>query len=111
MWFDLKAKSVEETDFFVKKNVKLWKILENQDMYFNVEELKKTTPPDDIKERQKYEAKNGEIVHYDFERNNVIDEVEILEYYGIYDISDDPDKSNYKPIVISFANREKLIRS
>ncbi|GAG88753.1 unnamed protein product, partial [marine sediment metagenome] len=83
VWFDTKQKKVEETDVFIRKYVKLYKILGLDKVYFNLDKIKQTTPPDDVREEQEYEAKQGddasygkrEKTYYDPENNSSIDEV------------------------------------
>jgi hypothetical protein len=112
VWFDTKARTVDETDFFLRNIVKMWRIKENK-FYMNTKQISKTVPPDDeIKERQTYEvkhSKNKEITYYDQEKNNVSDEVELMDYVGWYDMSEDKNKPDYKPVIFTWANREVLI--
>jgi hypothetical protein len=94
---------------FVRKKAKLYKIKYNDKVYFNLDKLASTTPPDDIKKRQEYKAKQG-VNYYDPQKNNVTDEVELLEYYGTYDMSEDPEKPDFKDVIFTLANRQLLIR-
>lgn len=116
VWFDTRAKCVEDTDIFVKKVVK-WYQIDNapSNVYFNKDSIKESTPPDYIKDRQKYEAKHGEsqthTVYYDPAGNNTTDEVELLEWYGVYDISTDPKNPQYEHVTFTLANRKTLVRA
>jgi len=110
VWFDTKARTVEETDFFIRKIVKLYDIMQRDDIYFNLDLIKDTEPPDEIKEKQEYQAKHG-TTYYDPEKNNVTDEVELLEYYGVYDINEDKNNPNFQYVLFTLANREILIRA
>ena len=105
VWFDMKAKRTEDTDYIIRKIVPLYKIKQNDAIYFNIDEIEKTTPPDNIKEKQEYKYKN-DITYYDPTKNNVTDEVEILEYYGIYELDG---KLDY--YIFSIANRSILVRA
>jgi hypothetical protein len=109
VWFDTKAKKVEESDFIVRKRVKLWELKQNEKHYFNLDLIEKSSPPDDIKERQIYEAENGS-TYYDPEKNNVTDEVEIKEWYGWYDVSKNKNKPDFQPVIFTRANDTVLIR-
>ena len=117
VWFDTKAKTTDDSDFFLRKIVKLYKILQKDKIYFNLDKVKQTKPPEeDIREKQEYEAKQGnsnsyEKVYYDPNSNSTIDEVELLEWYGMYDISEDKDKPNYQFVLFVLANRELLVRA
>lgn len=110
VWFDTKARTTFDTDFFVRKFVKYFKIKENEKNYFDVELIENTTPPDEIKIKQEYEAKNG-VTYYDPEKTNVTDEVELMEYYGVYDLSDNPDEPDFKDVIFTLANRTVLVRA
>lgn len=115
VWFDIKALTVEDTDFFVRKIIKLYKILDNS-TYDNTAEIKEKNiePPEIISKNQEYErteAKHGSPYWYDPYKNNVTDEVELLEYYGDYDLSEDKTKTDIKPVIFVLANREILIRA
>jgi hypothetical protein len=111
VWFDTKVLDVEDTDIFVRKIQRLYKILANDKVYFNMEDVKKTTPPDDIKEKQKYEAKQGQTYYYDPSKNNSTDQIELLEWHGDYDLGDNPDELDIRPVIFVLGNREKLIRA
>jgi len=105
VWFDTKAKDVEDSDFFVRKIVKFYKL--NKNIYFNLEELKQSEPPDYIRQKQEYKSKHG-VSYYDPVKNNATDEVELLEYYGWYDIDG---KGDFQPVIFTLGNREVLIRA
>lgn len=109
VWFDLKAKRVEDSDFFIRKIIPLYKIKQNEDVYINVDSIYDTEVPDYIKEDEEYEAKHGQS-YYDPTGNSTAEKVELLEYYGIYDVSKDKSKPKYENVIFTLANRLKLIR-
>jgi len=122
VWFDTKARQVMDTDFFIKKRKKLYEIKGNP-IYFNTEELSRFDGDDDdhAKVKDEYSAKHSNPgstpIYQEFEmQNNATDEVEILEYYGVYDfskqnISDKDYKPDIKEVIFTWANRDKLIRA
>ena len=108
---------IKDTDIFVRKLKKFYTLYDIP-VYGNLDEVKKTTPPtDDVKSRQKYEAQHGEgledteFVYYQENGNSPIDEVELLEYYGTYNVSKDPNKPEMKDVIFTLANRKILIRA
>lgn len=115
VWFDTRAKKVEDTDFFIRDIVPYYKLKMNEKMYMNLDEVAKTTPPHiEIEKQEEYEAKHSsgdQKVYYDITQNSTVEEVETLTYMGVYDISKDPDKPEYKYVVFTWANRKVLIRA
>ena len=132
VWFDTKARDVMSTDFFIKKISPLWKIFQQPDKFFNLENVHASEnafsgEPDrnasDL-QQDNYRSQNfsaGTEKGPDYSENEGqtqgtgMDEVEILEYYGLYDFSDTiPGDPNYKPdmreIVATMTNRRNLIR-
>lgn len=109
VWFDTTAKITEDTDFVIRKRIKMYKMIQNQDYYFNIDVIKGSTPPNDIAKRQVYESQNN-TVYYEPAKNNVTDEVELKEWYGYYDLSDDPDNPDFQPIVAVLGNDLALCR-
>ena len=75
----------------------------------NIDEIKDSEPPDDIKKRQTYESKHG-TSYYEADKNNITDEVELKEWMGWYDISENPDKPDFQPIIAVLANDSVLCR-
>jgi len=110
IWFDTKYEDIEKTDVFIRKIVKYYWLKQNTKIYKDVDKIQDTTPPDFIKEKQVYKAKHG-VTYYDPNKNNTTDEVELLEWYGIYDISEDPENPNFQPVIFTLANRSILIRA
>jgi hypothetical protein len=123
VWFDLKAKNVMDTDFFVRKVKKFYQIKTKPDLYFNLDGLSPFESEDDDSTRRKkeYKAKHsGSDIrpdYKDFETpNNATDEIECLEYYGIYDLSEEDIndknyKGDFKEVIFTLANRKTLIRA
>jgi len=127
VWFDTKAESVHDTDFFIRKVKKLWEIKTRPDVYFNLENVSARPSQDepDDEEREEYEAKHSskDIEGYDTQPSYSLnqqsfkstDEVEIYEWYGLYDLGDtDPTdgewKSDFKEVICTLANKTTLIR-
>lgn len=116
VWFDTKAIRVEDSDFFCRRIVPLWQIKKNK-FYINTEEIENTIPPEEIAKRQEYreevfESKHADdksIRYYDPEKNNVTDEVEVMEYLGVYDKSIHKDNPDVVPVIFTWANRTLLI--
>lgn len=111
VWFDLKAVDIEDTDAFIRKRVKKYKVLENKN-YFNHDEVKKTSLPDQEYEDEKVRQKGGNISYDDPDMNtdvDTIDDVEILEWYGVYNISKNKNKPEYKDVIFTLANRQVLV--
>ena len=115
VWFDTKAIEVEDTDFFLKNIMPLWKLQENSKNYINLDQIKGTIPSDeDVKKRQVYSIKNSRdksITYYDTIKNNVTDEVIVYKWEGYYDIGKDPEKPDFKPVIFHWANRKVIIRT
>lgn len=109
VWFDTTAKTPDDTDYIIRKRIPLWQLMQNEKNYFNLDLVKGTTPPDDIAKQQQYTYENG-VSYYDLEKNNITDLVELKEWYGWYDVSENPDKPEFKPSILVFANDEVLIR-
>ena len=122
VWFDLKAKDVMDTDFFVRKVQKFHKVRSN-DVYFDTEGLADYDGQDEDHQirRDKYSATNSSTDNLpEYQkftvRNNATDEVELMEWYGEYDLSDedisDPNyKGDFKEVIFTLANRATLIRA
>lgn len=122
VWFDTKARSVMDSDFFVRKVQKLWKVRSNE-TYFDTEELADFEGQDDDHQKRKdaYSAIHStqDLLpgYKEFEvKNNATDEVELLEWYGEYDLSGmdlaDPNyKPDFKEVIFTLGNRERLIRA
>jgi hypothetical protein len=109
VYFDTKAQKVEDTDFFIRKMVKLWRMKKAKNVYFNLEEVEKSDPPENVKENQKYKAQNGEVSYYDPSGDNMTDQVELLEYRGWYNLGT-KDKPKYEPVIFVLANQKVLVR-
>lgn len=109
IWFDTSVAKVEDTDLFARKVVKLSKLKKNKDHYFNLDKIKDTNPPDEIKKKEEYAAKHGVSKYYDI-FIDVRANVELLEWYGEYNFGSD-ESPDYKNIVFTLANREILIRA
>lgn len=110
VWYDLMSSKVEDTDFFIRKIVFLNDIKFNDKVYFNTDKIDQTQPPDPLREKQVYQAKTGK-TYYDPEKNNVTDKVELLEWYGRYDMSDNKDEPDFKEMIFTLANRQLLVRA
>jgi len=126
VWFDTKATDPEQTDYFVKKTKKLYQLYQNRDIYMNLDQVEPSTggEDDDAKRTDAYEAKHGSAASdsttpAETERSTGVkatDEVELLEYYGVYDFSEgdsaDPDwEPDVKEVICTLANRRILIRA
>jgi hypothetical protein len=118
VWWDTRVTRVMDSDYFIRNIMPLWKLQQNEEHYMNVEKIKDTVFPEqyNTEKVQEYQAKHssaGEenVAYYDPSINNTTDEVEILEYYGVYDLGDDPDKPEYKHVIFTLANRTVLIRA
>ena len=135
VWFDTKARTTGETDFFVKKIVPIYKFFERPDMYFNLDQVQPVSDPffDRTGSTQAHDLnaknymsqnsssasplENGPSYQEGDENNrgNGMSEVEIHEYFGTYDFSDkQPGEAGYVPdvreIIATIANRRTLIR-
>jgi hypothetical protein len=117
VYFDPKAQHVMDTDFFVKKRKKLWKIMQRPSDFFQLDELMQTDPPDidNLKDKYKALSGNANISYYELPETKMTAEVELLEWLGEYDFGEgdprDPDyKADIKEVIITFANRKKIIR-
>jgi len=127
VWFDTKATNVNDTDFFIRKVKKLWEIKSRPDVYFNLDKVNALQSSDmvDDKEREEYSAKNSSTndedvstdVDYSLNQQNykTTDEVDIYEYYGIYDfsdtdINDEEWDTGIKEVICTLANKTTLIR-
>lgn len=123
VWFDTKAKSIFDTDFFVRKVKKLYDIKYNKEVYFNLDRVTTFNPADTDDDKRKDEH---ESMHSGYDsrpssesepmRAKPTDEVELLEYYGVYDFADgDMDDPDYKPdmkvVIFTLVNRSTLIRA
>ena len=112
VWCDTGVKEVEESDFFIRKVFPLWKIKSDPKLYpMNVDKIKDSTPPDYIKEKQIYKSKNQTTYYDPTTVFNTLDKVETKEYYGVYDLSDNPDKPDYKYVLFVTANDTVLLRA
>ena len=112
VWCDTGVKEVEESDFFIRKVFPLWKIKSDQKLYpMNVDKIKDSVPPDAIKDKQIYKSKNKTVYYDPTTTFNTLDKVETKEYYGVYDLSDDPDKPDYKYVLFVTANDTVLLRA
>jgi len=125
VWFDTKAKDVMDTDFFVRKVKKLHEIKGNPKTYFNLDKVSRynsdSSDEDEVRRRADYKAKHsGKDSRPDYKAqthaSNATDEVEILEYYGMYDLSgqdimDEDYKPQLKECIFTLANRTTLIRA
>jgi len=113
IWYDTFSQDIEDTDVFIRKIVKLWQLQSDDMNYFNIEKIKAKDiePPDYIKKRQIYKSKNG-VTYYDPVRDNVTDDVELLEWYGVYNLNPDPEgKPDFKNVIFTLANRSLLVRA
>ena len=111
VWFDTGAKTVNESDFFVRKVVPYYTVMQNEKIYFNLDKIAETNLPDNMRGKQEYKAKHGGIIYYDPEKNNVTDKVELLEYSGVYDTGKEKNKPKFENVLFVLANRELLIRA
>lgn len=124
VWFDTNAKDVNETDFFVRKIKKYFDIKSNRKNYFNLNRVRPTinmTELDNLFTKDEYKVK-----HSGGEREPTYDDnpprakptdiVELLEYYGVYDMAEgDMDDEDYEPdlkeMIFTIANRTTLVRA
>ena len=125
VWFDTKAKSAHDTDYFVRKLKKLHEIKGKPDIYFNLDRVgrwdSEAGDADEVARKGDYTAKHSgrdSRPSYETQKGsaNTTDEVEILEYYGLYDFSEmDIADADYKPdikeCIFTIANRTTLIRA
>ncbi len=133
VWFDTKARDVMSTDFFIKKISPMWKIFQHRDKYFNLENVHPT--------ENAFSGEPGQRNSVDLQQDNYrgqnfstgsetgpsyneqegqsqgtgMDEVEIHEYYGLFDFSPlQPSDPDYQPdmreIVATMTNKNNLIR-
>lgn len=114
VWFDTRQKKIEDSDFFIRKIVKMYKLEQMGKKYFNLDKVKESSVPadSDLKARQQYKVRHGVqevLTYYDLEKNSVTDEVVIHEYHGVYDISKKKDDPEYKQIIFTWANESVLI--
>lgn len=126
VWFDTKARTVDDTDFFIRKRKKLWEIKTRPDIYFNLDKISAVSndEPDD-ENRQEFQSKHSsETISNtsrapDYYENQpsfkMTDEVDIYEYYGLYDFSDTQlNEAEWKPgmkeVICTLANKTTLIR-
>lgn len=113
VWFDKEARSVEETDMIIRKKVKLHKVLENDKVYFNLDELKEniiSTVEDDQEKEEKIAAQNNIAEEEEITSLDVLRDVELYEYYGVYDFSEAKDYSDVRDVLITLANKKVIIR-
>jgi len=105
VWFDTMAKSIDDTDFFVRKIVKRFKMDDN--VYINLDKLDKTSLPEiDENKKDEHKAKHGESYVENISTDDVMKDVELLEYYGWYKV-----KGEYIPVLFVLGNREVLVRA
>ncbi len=116
VWFDTRATQVMDSDYFVRNIIPLWKLKQNKDYYINIDEIEKTSMPEEYESEkvEKFEAKHSsegekDVAYYDPSTNKVTDEVEILEYYGVFDLGT-KDNPKFEYVIFTWANREVLIR-
>ncbi len=117
VYFDPQARDVMDTDFFIKKRKLLYKLTQNPKQYIQLDELRKTEPPDAENWKDKYTALSGnaQISYYELPETKMTAEVELLEWLGEYDFGTgdprDPDyKADIKEVIATVGNREKIIR-
>lgn len=116
VWFDTKAKDVNDTDFFIRTEDKLWQVLAQEEkLYHNTSLVANTNPPDFNIEREEYTARHSSddeenVSYYEIQGNNITGKVELLEWHGEYDMSDNPDEPDFRTVIFTLANREVLIR-
>jgi len=109
IWYDTTVDKVEDTDFFVRKIVKQYKILQRKDIYFNLDKIAETIMPDrdfDDNIMEEYEAKHGVTKNTDINTQSTTKDVEIMEWWGVYEID-----GEYKEVIFTLANRKILIRA
>jgi hypothetical protein len=115
VWFDTSAKCVEDSDILIRRRCKLYELRQDPTKWMNLEQVYTSTPPDDIRAKQRYEAANDAPMYYDVAKNNVTDEVELKYYYGKYDLGEgnfnDPEYiPNFCDIVFVLANDNILVQ-
>ena len=126
VWFDTRAKTVQQSDFFVKKIKKLWQVKSNIENYFNIDKIVASSGgggADENNTKTKYEATHTSLGNNSDTPRQVepsqglksSDEIELLEFYGVYDFSDkeisDPDwVPDPIEVICTIANRATLIR-
>ena len=126
VWFDTRQESTFNTDFFVRKHRKLFELKRDTDLYGNLDDVgpwdrhASATMAD---ENRANSAKNASSINGANRTQSQstqmthpsVDEVELMEYYGVFNIADgDPNNPDFKPNVVelicTIANRTNLIR-
>jgi hypothetical protein len=118
VWFDTRQRNVMDSDYFVRNIIPLWKIKNNQEYYMNVEKIEHTSFPEyeETEKVQEFEAKHSsdgkkDVAYYNTTVNDVTDEVELMSYYGVFDLGKEKDKPDFQHVIFTLANREVLVRA
>jgi len=120
VYFDTYAKTVMDSDFFVRKTKRWFEMQMHEDWYFNLDQIKQTNYDEIMQQTEAYEEnryKHGragteEYTYYDsgfkYDRK-----VELLEWYGLFDMAEGDEDTRvpeYKEMLFTLANREVLVR-
>lgn len=136
VWFDTRVNNVMKTDFFVRKNLKLWEVLRIDAYNIDKKRVLQTSYPESLDmdsgaRKKEYAAKHSSA---GASRNNsdvgsgvnegpnpevgmtdaINTDVEIMEYMGVIDIgsgdiSDPEYEPDLKEVIITWANRSCII--
>jgi len=108
VWFDTEVAEIKDTDVFIRKIQKLYKLQMQDGVYFNLDKLEDTTFPTDMDNilDTEFQAKQGKSYN---RVNDPVAKVELLEYHGIYNVGTDT-KPDFKNVLCTIANRSVLIR-
>lgn len=100
-WVDPDATSLEEARDCIHRTIKDFNYLKRMsDIYMNLDKVKESTPPKDLETF----IKTDDEIYYDQEDKGY-NEVEVLEWYGPYEIDGEE-----KEIIVSIGNREAILR-
>jgi hypothetical protein len=113
VWFDTRARTTDETDFFIRKTKRLHKLIENKDgVYFNTELVADTTLPDTINFDSYYKAQHSgqRTVQYTQDNTSATRPIELLEFYGEWNLGTE-EKPEWKEVIFTMANRSVLVRA
>jgi hypothetical protein len=117
VWFDTACRNTEESDFFIRKTKRLYEFYNDQKRYREavIEDVLKTVPPEDLirpaEEKQEYQDKHNASYYTSATATPETDRLELLEYLGVFNISEDPKKPEYRDVIFTWANRTTLVRA
>jgi len=127
VWLDFTVTDITQTDYFIRKVKYYNDVKYNTKIYENLDEMTMNShydylgnDKDDVKRRDEYLAMLGkDVSNFYYGDHNGQAKVELLEWYGRYDINDvdeaeknDPDyEPNYVECIFVLGNRRTLIRA